>query len=100
MSRRATHEWHYPPLYFSREEAARYVGVGSTLFDSEVARGLWPHPTRRGAKGGRLTWYRPALDRAAAERETGGQSDDGKSFDDWRGGFASRKPVPRPMKRR
>jgi excisionase family DNA binding protein len=53
------------PLYLSREEASRYVGASPEVFVDEVAQGLWPAPRRRGGNGGRLTWHRGALDRAA-----------------------------------
>lgn len=53
------------PLFLSRDEAAAYVGVGPDVFAAEVAAGLWPDPVRRGAKGGKLTWFRPALVEAA-----------------------------------
>ncbi len=52
------------PRMLSREEAATYVGVSPTLFDAEVAGGMWPQPIRRGAAGGRVTWDRCALDNA------------------------------------
>lgn len=55
------------PIMLSREEASAYVGVGADVFSDEVAAGLWPAPICRGAKGRKLTWYRPDLD-AAAER--------------------------------
>lgn len=77
------------PLYLSREEAARYVGVSPTLFDSEVAAGMWPAPVKRGEKGGRVTWYRPAIDRHAAGREAGGA--DNGTFEAWRAGFTARR---------
>jgi hypothetical protein len=51
-----------PPRFLSREQAAAYVGVSATLFDSEVRAGLWPQPLVRGASAGRLTWDRCALD--------------------------------------
>lgn len=52
----------YWPRCLSREEAARYVGVSPNVFDSEVTDGKWPSGERRGAKGGRLTWDRRALE--------------------------------------
>jgi hypothetical protein len=58
------------PRHLSREEAARYVGVCPEVFDTEVAAGLWPAARRRGAKGGRLTWDRCALD-ATSDRDAG-----------------------------
>ena len=54
------------PLYLSAEEAAAFLGVSPRTFADEVANGWWPSARRRGAKGGRLTWYRPALEAAAA----------------------------------
>jgi hypothetical protein len=80
-------EMPYWPLYLSREQAASYVGVSPGLFEIEVKAGLWPTAERRGLNGGRLTWYRPALDRAADARNGGG--DDGSAaFKTWRSGFA------------
>ncbi len=58
------------PRYLSREEAARYLGVGVDVFVQEVAAGLWPAPRLRGNKGGRLTWDRLLLD-ATADRDSG-----------------------------
>ena len=78
------------PLYLSREEAARYVGVSPTLFDQEVEQGLWPAATRRGKKDTRVTWYRPALEDAAALREGGGRGSDGQNFNTWRAGLSRR----------
>jgi hypothetical protein len=84
------------PRYLSREEAARYVGVGPDVFDDEVDGGHWPHARRRGGKGGRLTWDRLALD-AAADRDSGiGLSieSDSPERNPWRGrsnGAAERK---------
>ena len=50
------------PRHLSRELAAAYVGVSADTFDDEVRRGEWPAGERRGAKGGRITWDRAALD--------------------------------------
>lgn len=49
----------YPPRGLSREEAARYVGVGSTLFDEMVGDGRMPKPKRINS---RAVWDRVALD--------------------------------------
>jgi hypothetical protein len=53
----------YWPRCLSRDQAAAYVGVSPNIFDMEVATGQWPVGDARGAKGGRLTWDRFALDR-------------------------------------
>jgi len=58
------------PRWLSRELAAAYVGVSATLFDQEVAAGKWPAGERRGAKGGRVTWDRQALD-LRSDRQSG-----------------------------
>ncbi|CAH2603709.1 protein of unknown function [Rhodovastum atsumiense] len=58
------------PRCLSREEAARYVGVSVAVFEAEVRNGIWPLGRARGAKGGRLTWDRLALD-AAEDRRSG-----------------------------
>ncbi len=51
----------YAPRGLSREEAARYVGVGSTKFDEMVKDGRMPKPKRL---DGRTVWDRMALDLA------------------------------------
>jgi len=58
------------PRFLSREQAAAYVGVGATVFDAEVAAGVWPQAMRRGARDGRLTWDRHLID-AWADRASG-----------------------------
>jgi len=45
----------------SREEAARYVGVGTTKFDEMVKDGRMPKPKRI---DGRVVWDRIKLDAA------------------------------------
>lgn len=45
----------YPPLGMSRDEAARYVGVGTTKFDEMVADGRMPRPKKI---DGRVIWDR------------------------------------------
>ncbi len=40
----------YPPRGLSREEAARYVGVGATTFDGLVQDGRMPKPLRIGKR--------------------------------------------------
>jgi predicted DNA-binding transcriptional regulator AlpA len=54
----------YPPRGLARDEAARYVGVGVTLFDEMVADGRMPPPKRINT---RLLWDRLALDGAFAD---------------------------------
>lgn len=54
----------YAPRGLSREEAARYVGVGSTKFDEMVKDGRMPKPKR---VDGRTVWDRIALDAAFAD---------------------------------
>jgi predicted DNA-binding transcriptional regulator AlpA len=49
----------YPPRGLSRDEAARYVGVGSTLFEEMVADGRMPRPKHINS---RTIWDRVALD--------------------------------------
>jgi hypothetical protein len=51
----------YPPRDMNREEAARYIGVGSTKFDELVADGRMPRPKR---VDGRVIWDRLKLDAA------------------------------------
>jgi predicted DNA-binding transcriptional regulator AlpA len=50
-----------PPRGMSRMEAARYIGVGTTLFDELVADGRMPKPRRVNA---RTIWDREELDSA------------------------------------
>ena len=54
----------YPPRGLSREEAARYVGVGTTKFDEMVTDGRMPRPKRI---DGRLVWDRLKLDAAFSD---------------------------------
>jgi excisionase family DNA binding protein len=54
----------YPPRGLSRDEAARYVGVGTTKFDEMVADKRMPKPKRI---DGRTVWDRMALDAAFSE---------------------------------
>lgn len=54
----------YPPRGFNREEAARYIGVGTTLFDEMVADGRMPRPKRI---NGRTLWDRVRVDMAFSD---------------------------------
>jgi predicted DNA-binding transcriptional regulator AlpA len=54
----------YPPRGLNREEAARYVGVGATLFDEMVDDGRMPRPKRIGK---RVVWDRLKLDAAFSD---------------------------------
>lgn len=54
----------YPPRALSREEAARYIGVGSTKFDEMVQDRRMPRPKR---VDGRVLWDRLALDMAFSD---------------------------------
>lgn len=49
----------YPPRGLSRAEAARYIGVGITLFEEMVRDGRMPNPKQ--VNSGRI-WDRIALD--------------------------------------
>lgn len=54
----------YPPRGLSRDEAARYIGVGTTKFDEMVADKRMPKPKRI---DGRTVWDRIAIDAAFSE---------------------------------
>ena len=54
----------YPPRGMSREEAARYIGVGTTKFDEMVSDGRMPKPKRI---DGRVIWDRLRLDAAFSD---------------------------------
>src|SRR4051812_3575622 len=54
----------YPPRGLSREEAARYVGVGITKFDQMVSDRRMPKPKK---VDGRVIWDRLKLEAAFAE---------------------------------
>lgn len=43
----------YPPRGLSRQDSARYVGVGTTKFDEMVKDGRMPKPKR---VDGRMVW--------------------------------------------
>jgi predicted DNA-binding transcriptional regulator AlpA len=64
----------YAPRGLSRDEAARYVGVGATKFDELVAARRMPKPKRI---DGRTVWDRIALDAAFTDLpEDGGNKID------------------------
>jgi predicted DNA-binding transcriptional regulator AlpA len=60
----------YPPRGLSREEAARYIGVGTTKFDELVGDGRMPKPKRL---DGRTIWDRVALDLAFTDLPVDGR---------------------------
>jgi len=49
----------YPPRGLNREEAARYIGVGTTKFDELVRDGRMPQGKR---VDGRVVWDRYKID--------------------------------------
>lgn len=53
----------YPPRGFSRDEAARYIGVGATTFDAMVADGRMPKPFNIGK---RVIWDRLKIEASFA----------------------------------
>jgi predicted DNA-binding transcriptional regulator AlpA len=63
----------YPPRGMGREEAARYVGVSTTLFDAMVADGRMPKPRTVNA---RVIWDRVGLDAAFTALPTKGNAID------------------------
>ena len=54
----------YPPRGMSRDEAARYIGIGTTLFDEMVKDGRMP---KAKPINGRKVWDRIALDAAFSD---------------------------------
>lgn len=54
----------YAPRGMSRDEAARYIGVGATKFDEMVSDGRMPRPKR---VDGRVIWDRLRLDAAFSD---------------------------------
>lgn len=63
----------YPPRGMARDEAARYIGVGTTKFDELVADGRMPKPKRI---DGRKVWDRLALDLAFTDLPADGNEID------------------------
>lgn len=61
MSARAAGSLSIEPRGLAREDAAAYVGVGTTLFDRMVQDGRMPKSARI---DGRVIWDRRQLDRA------------------------------------
>ncbi len=63
-----------PPRGLSREQAAAYVGVGTSLFDAMVRDGRMPQPKEINS---RRVWDRLQLDAAfSALPDTEGHADD------------------------
>jgi predicted DNA-binding transcriptional regulator AlpA len=54
----------YPPRGLCREDAALYIGVGTTTFDRLVDEGRMPKPIRVGK---RVLWDRLKIDAAFAD---------------------------------
>jgi predicted DNA-binding transcriptional regulator AlpA len=54
----------YAPRGLSRDEAARYIGVGTTKFDEMVADGRMPRPKRI---DGRVIWDRLKIEAAFSD---------------------------------
>jgi hypothetical protein len=54
----------YPPRGMSRDEAARYIGVGATKFDEMVADRRMPRPKR---VDGRVIWDRLRIEAAFSD---------------------------------
>lgn len=63
----------FPPLGLNREEAAKHIGIGTTLFDEMVSDGRMPLPkcinTRR-------VWNRVAIEQAFSELPDDGAAND------------------------
>jgi predicted DNA-binding transcriptional regulator AlpA len=64
MSRPQSDSMSYPPRGMSRDEAARYIGIGSTKFDEMVADGRMPKPKRI---DGRVVWDRIKIEAAFSD---------------------------------
>lgn len=58
----------YPPRGLCREDAALYIGVGTTTFDRLVDEGRMPKPMRIGK---RVVWDRLKIDAAFADLDEG-----------------------------
>ncbi|MCC2612645.1 hypothetical protein [Neorhizobium petrolearium] len=69
MSSKTADAFSYPPRGMSREEAARYIGVGTMKFDEMVSDKRMPKPKRI---DGRVIWDRIALDAAFSDLPTDG----------------------------
>lgn len=54
----------YAPRGMSRDEGARYIGVGTTKFDEMVADGRMPRPKRI---DGRVVWDRLKIEAAFSD---------------------------------
>lgn len=91
------------PLMLSDEQAAVYVGLSRETFRKAVEDGHYPKPVRQ--FGRRVLWYRPGLERAAAELAGESPSTDGKSspirqweIDAWVPGEpAAKRKKPKPI---
>lgn len=58
----------YPPRGLCREDAALYIGVGTTTFDRLVEEGRMPKPVHIGK---RVVWDRLKIDAAFADLDEG-----------------------------
>lgn len=60
------------PHGLSREQAAAFVGVSASFFDTLVAQGVYPKPV---VFGTRRVWHRPSLEAAFDKARGASQSD-------------------------
>jgi len=65
MNQMQKRSFNFMPRLLSRGEAAHYFGIGTTLFDTLVQKGVIPKPKAIGEW--RLCWDRYELDKAIDE---------------------------------
>jgi predicted DNA-binding transcriptional regulator AlpA len=65
------------PRGLNREQAAEYVGIGTTLFDRLIADGVMPKPIEI---GGRRVWDRWQLDTSFGALADSTATDDGADY--------------------
>ena len=72
--------FNFMPRLLSRADAARYVGVKTTLFDDLVRKGVMPKPKAMGER--RVVWDRCELDKAIDELQEAGAPTDSELSED------------------
>ncbi len=67
----------------SREEAAEYCRMGTTMFDQRVAEGILPRPMPKAFTGRLVSWDLWEIDRRLTDMQLNAEATGAADEDDW-----------------
>ncbi len=67
----------------SREEAAEYCRLGTTMFDERVDEGILPRPMPKALTGRLVSWDRWEIDRRLTDMQLNEEAAGAADEDDW-----------------